>query len=303
MKTYPITLDLFTKSDCYASRKTTARTGIQVHSVGSKGTRMERWKKSWNRPGRDVCANYLIDDNGIYQVLPEGKRCWLSGSGPNGNANNTHLGFEICEPLTKNDTPEAAADLYGKALYLCVTLCRRYGIHPAHVQAHYELHALGLASNHADVRHWWGKKGTAWEPYTMDKLRADIAKELGVKTMNTATVKKGSSGEAVAALQTAFAALGYAIDTDGVFGSRTEQVVRAFQTDKGLSADGICGSLTWAALAEALPPAAETPNEGGETDVDATRYTVTVPNVDAATATCLLDTYTGATAAAVMPQP
>ena len=38
---------------------------------------------------------------------------------------------------------------------------------------------MGIANNHSDVTHWWGKKGTPWEPYTMDRLRADIAEALG----------------------------------------------------------------------------------------------------------------------------
>ena len=246
MTQYPITVDLFTKSDCYASKKTSTRTGIQVHSVGCKGTLMARWKKSWNAPGRTVCGNYIIDTNGIYQVLPEGKRCWLSGSGKNGNANNTHLGFEICEPLTKNDTPEVAADLYGKVLYLCVYLCRLYGINPQNVQAHYELHALGLASNHADVRHWWGKKGTSWEPYTMDTLRRDIAAELGESYV--LTLKRGSSGPDVVTLQKLLNAAGASLETDGNFGALTESALKAYQAAHGLNPDGVCGPATWGLL-------------------------------------------------------
>lgn len=255
MTQYPITVDLFTKSDCYASKKTSTRTGIQVHSVGCKGTLMARWKKSWNAPNRDVCGNYIIDTNGIYQVLPEGKRCWLSGSGKNGNANNTHLGFEICEPLTKNDTPEVAADLYGKVLYLCVYLCRLYGINPQNVQAHYELHALGLASNHADVRHWWGKKGTSWEPYTMDTLRRDIAAELGESYVPT--LKRGSSGTDVVTLQNLLNAAGARLETDGNFGALTEAALKAYQTAHGMEADGVCGPTTWAVIQPSGPTATE----------------------------------------------
>lgn len=252
MKQYPIIVDHFTASDCYRSGKKTARTGIQVHSVGCKGTLMARWKKSWNAPNRDVCANYIIDTNGIYEVLPEGKRCWLSGSGKNGNANDTHLGFEICEPLTRLDTPEVAADLYGKALYLCVYLSRKYGINPLGVKAHYELHALGLASNHADVRHWWGKQGTSWEPYTMDRLRMDIAAEMGVEMLSTETVRLGSAGASVTKLQQSLATLGYSVAADGSFGSATQIALQAYQTANKLEADGVCGAITWASINKAL---------------------------------------------------
>ena len=50
-------------------------------------------------------------------------------------------------------------------------------------------------------------------------------------------------------LQAMLAALGYDVGTvDGAFGSATESAVRAFQTTKGLTVDGICGTATWAAL-------------------------------------------------------
>jgi len=212
---------------------------------------MARWKKSWNQPGRTVCGDYVIDVNGIWRVLPDGKRPWLSGSGKNGNANNTHLGFEICEPLTKDDTPEVAADLYGKTLYLCVYLCRKYHINPANVRAHYELHAIGLASNHADVRHWWGKKGTSWAPYTMETLRRDISAELGIAQQYSATIKRGSQGDAVQYLQTALTAAGYPLVSDGDFGKLTQNALILYQRANGLTADGICGAETWGKIYQA----------------------------------------------------
>lgn len=41
---------------------------------------------------------------------------------------------------------------------------------------------MGIANNHADVGHWWGKPGTPWGPYTMDRLRADISGALGLRS-------------------------------------------------------------------------------------------------------------------------
>lgn len=245
---YPIIVDLFTNAKCYKKTAKCSQEAIQVHSTGCKGTKAARWKKSWNTPTAKTCGGYIIDEDGITQCLQEGAECWLSGKGKNGIANATHLGFEICEPLTRKDTPEVAADLYGKTLYLCTYLCKKYGINPANVQAHYELHALGLASNHADVRHWWGKKGTAWEQYTMDRLRSDIAAELGVALEYSTTLSVDCSGAAVTALQTALAAAGYAIKIDGDFGEKTEAILIAYQTANGLTADGICGPKTWDAI-------------------------------------------------------
>ncbi len=51
-------------------------------------------------------------------------------------------------------------------------------------------------------------------------------------------------------LQAALNKAGYPGDTDGLFGEATEQLVKAFQSDRGLSADGVVGANTWAALGD-----------------------------------------------------
>ena len=58
------------------------------------------------------------------------------------------------------------------------------------------------------------------------------------------TVKNGSTGEAVKAVQSQFPTA-----DDGIFGAETESEVKAFQTQSQLTADGIVGPLTWRALA------------------------------------------------------
>ncbi|MEZ5102437.1 MAG: peptidoglycan-binding domain-containing protein [Thermoleophilia bacterium] len=67
------------------------------------------------------------------------------------------------------------------------------------------------------------------------------------------TMREGDSGERVAQLQTALAALGYDPGSaDGNYGARTAAAVGAFQREKGLEADGIAGSATITAINEAL---------------------------------------------------
>lgn len=83
-----------------------------------------------------------------------------------------------------------------------------------------------------------------------------------------ATLRRGSSGPAVAALQQSLMQLGHSPGTvDGKFGANTDRAVRAFQAKSGLTADGVVGSATRAAIAAALssgklparPPAPVTP--------------------------------------------
>jgi peptidoglycan hydrolase-like protein with peptidoglycan-binding domain len=69
----------------------------------------------------------------------------------------------------------------------------------------------------------------------------------------TATLKAGSQGTQVKQLQRALAHLGYAPGTiDGDFGPVTEAAVMRFQTAAKLTADGVVGPLTLAALGKAL---------------------------------------------------
>lgn len=63
-----------------------------------------------------------------------------------------------------------------------------------------------------------------------------------------AEVRRGASGEAVRAAQKTLAARGFPTTADGDFGPATDASVRRFQTSRKLSADGIVGPRTWAAL-------------------------------------------------------
>jgi uncharacterized protein (TIGR02594 family) len=79
-------------------------------------------------------------------------------------------------------------------------------------------------------------------------------------------LRKGSTGPDVAYLQTILPK-----EIDGIYGSTTEALVKAFQRDEGLEDDGICGPDTWAALLdeEGSPPA---PTEGWIHGVTATVF-------------------------------
>jgi N-acetyl-anhydromuramyl-L-alanine amidase AmpD len=59
------------------------------------------------------------------------------------------------------------------------------------------------------------------------------------------TVRSGSSGEAVRAVQSQLASKGYTVTVDGAFGPQTESAVRSFQSSRGLTVDGVVGPVTW----------------------------------------------------------
>jgi peptidoglycan hydrolase-like protein with peptidoglycan-binding domain len=75
---------------------------------------------------------------------------------------------------------------------------------------------------------------------------------VGPKTwarLDPPTVKEGSSGQAVKLAQRLLSDYGYDPGpVDGAFGHKTKKAVERFQTDFGLTVDGIVGPKTWAML-------------------------------------------------------
>jgi peptidoglycan hydrolase-like protein with peptidoglycan-binding domain len=102
----------------------------------------------------------------------------------------------------------------------------------------------------------WVRRGSTVILFGVDRDRrpgsaSGTARELPLEIAVGARplLRIGTSGPAVLDLQTRLAALGFPPGAiDGDFGSRTAAAVEAFQRSRGLAADGIVGSLTWAAI-------------------------------------------------------
>lgn len=289
MTDYPITVDMHTQNDCYKAARVRKKTHVIVHSTATKGVAyLPRWQQ-WNTPGFAKCAHTFVDWNGIYQTLPWNYQGWLNGVQA---GNDCSVAFEICEPLAINDTPGMASDLYAKTAFLCVHLCQMFNIPAANVICHAEAYKLGLANNHSDVNHWWGKPGTAWAQYTMDRLRADVADALNPitypyvarvetkasplniwnkATTNTAdriTLARVTKGDTLTVTGRAGLAGWYAVQKDG--------------------ASGFADGQYLAKIANSVPGDVPMDDEGMET------FSVVIPDVDASTVARLLDAYAGA---------
>ncbi|MDT3698858.1 MAG: peptidoglycan recognition family protein [Thermincola sp.] len=179
---------ILTNNACYKAGRTIVPKGIMVHSTGANNPYLKRYigpddgllgknlgNNHWNQDkpdGRQVCPHAFIGKlaNGTvatYQTLPWNHRGWHAG----GNANDTNIGFEICEDNL------ASADyfkkVYDEAVGLCVYLCKLYGLTEKSIICHSEGYKLGIASNHSDVMHWFPKHGKS-----MDTFRTDIKKVL-----------------------------------------------------------------------------------------------------------------------------
>lgn len=80
----------------------------------------------------------------------------------------------------------------------------------------------------------------------------------GAQAYEATTLRHGSRGEEVAALQQALISLGYLKgNADGIYGNKTENAVRSFQKKNRLTADGLAGSKTRALLQSLLAGASD----------------------------------------------
>ncbi len=184
---------IFVNNACYKAGKTIKPKGVMVHSTGANNPWLKRYvgpddgllgknqyNNHWNMAmDRQVCVHGFIgklNDGTVatYQTLPWTMRGWHAG----GSANNTHIGFEICEDgLTDS---KYFNKVYREAVELVAMLCKEFDLDPMAdgvVIDHQEGHKRGVASNHGDTKHWFPKHGK-----NMDTFRADVKALLGTVT-------------------------------------------------------------------------------------------------------------------------
>ena len=175
---------ILTNNACYKAGRTIISKGIMIHSTGANNPWLKRYvgpddgllgknqyNNHWNqdKPGnRQVCVHAFIGKiaNGsvaTYQTLPWNHRGWHGG----GKANDTHIGFEICEDGLSDST--YSNKVYKEAVELCVYLCKAYKLTEKDIIGHYEGYQKGIASNHGDPLNWFPKHGKS-----MDTFRADV---------------------------------------------------------------------------------------------------------------------------------
>ena len=252
--TYTINQAPITNNPRYKANQKKAKIGYMQHSTGTPGGKAESFIKAWNSQSAKAETEFIIDDTGIYQMMPVGIRTWHCG----GSGNNTLVGCEVCEPLNarmldvnwrtlkqggKDNTTYAVTmlqkelqawgydpngidgifgggtktaviafqkavglpadgvvglntlhalqrrtrsymaynvnenqayfeDIYRKAVFTCAYVLKQLGVSKIDKNSlcsHAEGYMMGIASNHADVGHWWPKHGKS-----MDDFRADV---------------------------------------------------------------------------------------------------------------------------------
>lgn len=212
-----------------STRKSTTR--IILHHAEASTCSAEdihRWHKANGWAGAGY--HFLVrKDGSVYRLRPE----WALGAHASG-ANSNSLG--ICAEGAFNN--EYMSETQRKAISELVNYLKdKYGI--STVQRHKDVGSTDCPGNN----------------YPFDAIVNDT--ETSGVTISTESnggdfcYGNGDSGDEVRRIQNRLIALGYSLPqygADGSFGSETEAAVRKFQSDNGLTADGLVGPKTMTAL-------------------------------------------------------
>lgn len=259
---YTITQSLMVNNPRYKNQTKRNKKAYMQHSTGAPGVKAKDLINKWNRNSAQAEVEFIIDETGIYQIMPIGIKTWHCG----GSANNTHVGCEICEPenarfidanwlalsyASKNNTKYAVTmlqkelnawgykvdidgsfgpatksavvafqkdnglkqdgsvglttlhalqkrqdsfmsynikenqayfeDVYRKAIFTCAYVLNRLcvkNVDKNTIVSHAEGYKLGIASNHADVGHFFSKHNK-----TMDDFRADVKNYISMNVL------------------------------------------------------------------------------------------------------------------------
>ncbi len=102
-----------------------------------------------------------------------------------------------------------------------------------------------------------GEQSGIWgyvEPAHMTPTWVHLDRRYNVRGSGYPTLRRGDKGVYVMLLQDALSNLGSVTGSSitGEFDADTERALRAYQGKKGLTADGICGSISWRTISTAV---------------------------------------------------
>lgn len=184
-----------TQNDCYRTGAVLVPRGIMIHSTGAENPSVSRYVPGDDTIGRNTNGNHWDQSNaqwsekfdatldkcahafvgkladgsvGTVQTLPWDMRGWHAGKRA---GNDSYIGIEICEDgLTDADY---FWSVFAETAFVCAMLCEKYDLDPLAegvIICHAEGYRQGVASNHADVEHWFSRFHI-----TMDGFRKTVA--------------------------------------------------------------------------------------------------------------------------------
>ena len=266
----------------HSGQRTHSIDRITPHCVVGQAT-AERIAEIFEPTSRQASCNYGIGRDGrIALIVEEKNRSWCSSSKEN---DQRAITIEVASDSTH---PYAFRDeAYAALITLCIDICKRNGKKKLLWLTD---KAKTLDYNPAademilSVHRWFANKSCPgdWMYARMGELAAKVTAALGgddstIQPVVKKGLTKGDKGEAVKTMQTMLIACGFSCGStgaDGDFGKNTLAGLIAFQTASGLTADGVYGDETKAALEKAYASLSSTsqPAIGAEKTIWDTLY-------------------------------
>jgi N-acetylmuramoyl-L-alanine amidase len=173
-------------------------------------------------PTLELSAHYLVlEDGQVVQLVPESRRAWHAGRGywaGDRDMNSASIGIEIANSGHDGGIPPYPQEQIAAVIALCRDVCSRRKIESARVLGHSDL-APDRKSDPGE--HFpWARLAEAGighyvEPSPIDPTGPRIA--------------RGDQGIEVEVLQSMLAIYGYGLNITGLYGTKTEATVIAFQ--------------------------------------------------------------------------
>lgn len=222
--------------------------GVKADLLVMHYTGMKTGKEAIERlcdPEAKVSSHYVVEEDGrIFQLVDENKRAWhagISSWGGREKVNDFSIGVEIVNPGHEFGYRPFPAVQMQSVVALCKEIVARHKIEPKRVVGHSDI-APARKEDPGELFDWGllARNGVGLFPEIPHAPREPL-------------FEIGDRNEQIARFQAGMAEFGYSLKADGLFGTKTEFAVRAFQRHfdpMGLS--GVWTNRCDAILAELL---------------------------------------------------
>ena len=176
--------------------------------------------------------HFAVDDKDIIQCIPIDRNAWHAGDG-NGKGNREGIAVEICYSKSGGERWRKSVENGAK---LTAQLLKEQGWGIEKITKHQDY--SGKYCPHRILGEFdWKNFILLVEKYMKEVCNVEIQ-----------VLKNGSKGNVAKALQILLNGYGFSLVADGVFGSKTETMVKQYQKSVSIGADGIVGEKTWSKL-------------------------------------------------------
>lgn len=196
-------------------------------------------------PAAQVSSHYLVlEDGGLLQLVPEARRAWHAGRGfwaGERDMNDVSIGIEIANPGHRAGSPAYPAAQIATVIALCQDIFTRWRIAPQRVLAHSDV----SPERKIDPGEYfpWETLAKAGVGHYVAPCPIEDGPSLG----------RGAQGLEVESLQSMLAIYGYGLNITGLYGTKTETTVRAFQRHfRPARVDGVADASTIGTLRKLL---------------------------------------------------